>query len=384
MTTKADDLLRDGVRSGEVSGVVAMATASGSPPYVGAFGARSTVNSSRMTPDTIFQVSALVRPIMAVAGLQLVDSGVLGLDEPLRTIIPALNQPLVLTGFDRNRAPKLRPARGEITLRRVLNHTAGFNVGSWWDALADLERPWWAPPWAGSVSLLADPGSRWLHCSDIDLVAMIIERISGLTVAEYLHSEIFRELGMLDTGFEVGHRSRARVAGGWRKTDLDAGYASFYSTPKDYFEFVEAVLWGDESLLSPESFDLLCTNQIGALAVPNSLDIRAARTPAEINFYPEIRLHPQAMRKWSLGFMVTTQGVPDGPRAGSLTCAGGADSYCWIDPSARTAGVLFAQPTPYRPDATEAIFGGFQRAVYAERESHSRRHRDVARGPSDD
>src|SRR5882757_2555883 len=221
MTTKADDLLRGSVRSGEVSGVVAMATASGSPPYVGAFGTRSTVNSSRMSPDTIFQVSGLLRPIMAVAGLQLVDSGVLGIDEPLRTIIPALNQPLVLTGFDRNGTPKLRPARGEITLRRVLNHTAGFNVGSWWDALADLECPWWAPPWAGAVSLLADPGSRWLHCSDTDLIAMIIERISGLTVAEYLHSEIFRELGMLDTGFEVGHRSRWPVAGANRTSTPD-------------------------------------------------------------------------------------------------------------------------------------------------------------------
>ncbi|HTF48082.1 MAG TPA: serine hydrolase domain-containing protein [Pseudonocardia sp.] len=384
MTTKADDLLRGSVRSGEVSGVVAMATASGSPPYVGAFGARSTVNSSWMTPDTIFQVPGLVRPIMAVAGLQLVDSGVLGIDEPLRTIIPALNQPLVLTGFDRNGTPKLRPARGEITLRRVLNHTAGFNVGSWWDALADLECPWWAPPWAGAVSLLADPGSRWLHCSDTDLIAMIIERASGMTVAEYLHSEIFRELGMLDTGFEVGHRSRARVAGGWRKSDFHAGYTAFYTSPKDYFEFVEAVLWGDESLLSPESFDLLCTNQIGALSLPSSLDIREASTPGEINFYPEIRLHPEATRKWSLGFMVNSQAVPDGPRAGTLTCAGDADSYCWIDRSARTAGALFAQPTPYRPDATESIFGGFQRAIYAERASHSRRHRGVVRGPFDD
>src|SRR5882762_10158420 len=102
MTTKADDLLRDSVRSGEVSGVVAMATASGSPPYVCAFGARATVISSRMSPDTIFKAPGLARPIMAVAGLQLVDSGVLGLDEPLRTIIPALSQPLVLTGFDRS------------------------------------------------------------------------------------------------------------------------------------------------------------------------------------------------------------------------------------------------------------------------------------------
>lgn len=203
-------------------------------------------------------------------------------------------------------------------------------------------------------------------------------------MSEYLHSEIFRELGMRDTGFAVGHRSRPRVAGGWRKSDFDAGYANFYSSPKDYFEFVEAVLWGDESLLSPESFDLLCTNQIGALAVPNSLDIRDARTPGEINFYPEIRLHPQATRKWSLGFMVNTQAVPDGPRAGSLTCAGDADSYCWVDPSARTAGLLFAQPTAYRPDATESVFGGFQRAIYAERESRSRRHRGVVRGPSDD
>ena len=385
--TNVDGLLLEAVSSGQVSGVVAMAVANGCPPYTGAYGVRASLNSSRMSTDTVFQVEALLRPVMAVAALQLVDSGVIGLDQPLRTVIPALSRPSVLTGFNRRGAPVLRPARGEITLRQVLSHTAGLAVGSWWQVPAEPDDPlgmdlWGESPRADTVVLLADPGTRWLHCSDADVVGMIIEQVSGMTAAEYLEGEIFLELGMRDTGFDVGPRSRAKLAGGWLEHDGLDGYGSFYTTPKDYFEFVEAVLWGDQSLLSPESFELLRSNQIGALPVPKKLDLREVRTPGELNFYPEIRLHPAVAATWSLGFMVNPEDIPDGPEAGTLSCAGDANSYCWMDPAAGVAGLMFAQPKAGRPDGAEALFGMFQRAVYAGRRAHLRR--GEVSGPSDD
>jgi CubicO group peptidase (beta-lactamase class C family) len=107
-------------------------------------------------------------------------------------------------------------------------------VGSWWHGAVVLEDLWSLPYRPGSVTLLADPGTRWLHCADTDLIAMVIERTSGLPITEYLKSGIFRELGVLDTGFDVPHRSRARVAGGPRGVDDVLGHPSFYSTPRDY------------------------------------------------------------------------------------------------------------------------------------------------------
>jgi len=384
--TKVDDLLAASVSSGQVSGLAAMSVARGRATYSGAFGTRSSVNSSLMTVDTVFEGSALLRPVMAVAALQLVDAELLALDEPLRTVLPELAAPSVLIGFEPSGEPLLRAARGEITLRRLLNHTAGFNVGSWWDGALVYDDLWSLPYRAGSVSLLADPGTRWLHCADTDLIAMAIERISGLALDEYLKSGIFRELGMLDTGFDVPPRARARTAGGWSEPDDAEGLLSFYTTPKDFFEFLEAMLWRDESLLSPRSFDLVRGDQIGGLSVPRRLELSTARTPGDINFYPEIRLYPDIGRTWSLGFMVNLDAVPDGPRAGTQSCAGNANTFCWIDPVAEVAGLLFLRPgQPGAPGEQpgESFFGEFQRAVYADRETAGRPRRDAPEHPGE-
>ena len=370
-----DELLDGAVSSGVVSGAVGMATAQGCPSYAGAFGLRSSASWGRMSGDTLFRVDGLVRPVLAVAVLQLVDSCVVGLDQPLRTVVPALADPRVLTGFSPTGTPLLRPARGEITLRQVLSHTAGLADGSWPGTSTDLFTPYGSrPAGAPGVTLLADPGTRWLHHSDVELLRLVIERLAGMTVVEYLEDEIFRELGMADTGFAVdqGLRQDGR---------REPGRGGFLTTPRDYLEFVEAVLFQDQSVLSPDSFALLCTNQIGALTVPATVSLMRARTPADLNFYPELRLRSTMTGKWSLGFLVNLDDVPGGPEAGTLTCAGDAHSYCWVDPAARVAGLLFTEVRQGRSDASEVLFSGFQREVYASRRAH--RERGVG-GTSDD
>jgi methyl acetate hydrolase len=354
---KVDALLECAVDLGHVGGVVAMATADGCAPYAGAYGRSSADDTAAMSTDTIFQVSSMIRPIMTAAALTLVESGRLGLDEPLGTLFPELRAPRRQAGFTPNRRTAPKAARGKLTLRTLLNHTSGLT-----DVPGDGTLR--GSPGEDAPPLLFDPGTRWHHGGDLGLVGAVLERVAGVPVAGYLRSAVLDVLGMHDTGFEVEHSARRRVAGGWRGLAGSLSGTAFYSTPRDYFAFVQALLRRHGSLLSERSFDLMHHNQIGTLAVPTVLGLDSVRVPGEINYYPEIRLYPDVPRKWSLGFMVNDTPVPGGPRAGSLTCAAPARAYCWIDPDSGVAGVLFARHTPTYPDLVDSLFADLQRSVY--------------------
>lgn len=335
-----DGLLERAVGAGHVSGVVAMVAARGCVAYSGGHGSCSSGGAGGMTVDTVFPLSSMARPVLTVAALRLVDSGLLRLDEPLQTVLPELTGLRRLTGFDSAWNPVHRPVRGAVTLRRLLNHTSGLLDG----ALAGGARRA-----GGSVSVSFEPGSRWLYGGDMTPVGMVIERVSGMSVADYLRKGVFDALDMRRTGFDAVSST---------------GGVGFYSTPRDYFAFVEALLRCDGTLLSRESGELVRRNQIGSLSAPRVLGAGPVRVPGEMNFYPEIRLYPESERKWSLGFMVNLTAIPGGPGAGSLTCAS-SGAYCWMDPTSGVAGLLFARRTVGGPDLSEKLFGDFQRSVYA-------------------
>jgi len=348
-----DLLLERAVDAGHVSGVVAMAAAGGRVTYSGGFGSCA---SGGVTLDAEFPLSAMVRPVLAVAALRLVDAGLLRLDDPLDRLLPELAGLRRLTGFDATHGPQFRPARGSVTLRRLLSHTSGLLPGTG------------AGTGAGTVAF--EPGTRWLYNADLGPVGRVIERVSGRPLADWLRAEVFEPLGMRHTGFDS--------AGGCGGSGADG--MGFYSTPRDYFAFVGALLRGEPALLSRQSGDLLRRNQIGSLTAPRVLGLGPVRMPSEINFYPEVRLYPAAARKWSLGFMLTVEPVPGGPDAGSLTCAGGRGAYCWLDPATGVTGLLFARCARRGPDRTEALFGEFQASVYASlapAPGHGRRRRSV-------
>jgi methyl acetate hydrolase len=370
-----DALLECAVEMGHVGGVVVLASAHGCDDYAGAYGRSSVEDTTKMSIDTIFQASSMIRPILAVAALTLVDAGRLSLDEPLGGVLPQLHAPKRQSGFSPNGRPGLRAARGALTLRTVLTHTAGVT-----SRFGELASPTGWPDRPTSPTLLFDPGTRWHYGGDLGLVGAAIERVTGGRVADYLRTAIFEVLGMRDTGFQVEYGSRRRVAGGWQGLAAEPGETTFYSSPRDYFAFAEALLWRHRSLLSQESFELLRSNQIGALTVPRVLELDSVRVPDEINFYPEIRLYPTIERKWSLGFMVNDAPIPGGPRAGSLTCAAPAKAYCWIDHESGVAGVMFARRTPTYPDLVDSLFSDLQRSVYvsqAVRTNHEPRRRGV-------
>src|SRR5689334_20539126 len=121
-----DAVLRRATEAGDVPGVVAVAASDKGLFYEGAFGTRDVTKGPAMTPDTIFRIASMTKAVTSVAAMQLVERGLLALDGPVPDIDPALSAPQVLEGFDAGGAPRLRPARGPITLRHLLTHTAGF------------------------------------------------------------------------------------------------------------------------------------------------------------------------------------------------------------------------------------------------------------------
>jgi len=74
---------------------------------------------------------------------------------------------------------------------------------------------------------------------------------------------------------------------------------------------------------------------------------------------------PGTVKKWGLGFMISTAQVPGGRSPGSLTWAGLGNTYFWIDPAKEIAGVILMQLIPFADPKALALFDNFEKAVCA-------------------
>ena len=99
-------------------------------------------------------------------------------------------------------------------------------------------------------------------------------------------------------------------------------------------------------------------NAIGDLTV----QLLKTAMPASSN---DAEFFPGMVKKWSLGFMISTAAVAGGRGAGSLAWAGLGNTYFWIDPAKGVAGVILMQLLPFADPKALAIFDGFEKAVYA-------------------
>ena len=122
-----DELLQGLVDRNEIPGVVAAVTGRDRMLYKGAFGNMDTANNVEMSADAIFEIFSLTKPFTSVAVMMLLEEGRLGLDQPVSDFLPSLRKPEVITRFDEAAVTyETKPAEGEITIRHLLTHTAGF------------------------------------------------------------------------------------------------------------------------------------------------------------------------------------------------------------------------------------------------------------------
>jgi CubicO group peptidase (beta-lactamase class C family) len=205
-----------------------------------------------MTPDTLFWIASMTKPVTGVAVLMLQDDGKLKVSDPVATYLP---------GFADLKTPSGKPAN--LTITQILTHTSGLGEATGQAAqdaktLADLEKIWLATP------MQYEPGEKWKYTqSGINAAARIVEVISGKTFDVFVQERIFDPLGMKDTTFYPTEAQRARLVTAYAKNAttgaLDVvpprsefgprnrppqGNGGLYSTASDYARFCRMLLNG--------------------------------------------------------------------------------------------------------------------------------------------
>ena len=366
------------VEAANLPGMAAMIVDSAGERFSHAWGERDAVAHLPMALDTPCQIASMTKAIASVAAMQLVESGVLGLDDPVGKLLPELAAPRVLTGFGPDGAPQTRAAQGDITLRHLLTHTAGFG---YYFVHTDILKYYQhngipAPGRREGIEmpLMFDPGTRWEYSVATDWVGLVVEAATGERLRDYVTARILQPLGMDASGFHDAPPEglatvHTRTPRGFAKSpmfisnaEFDSGGGGLVSTAPDYARFLRAMLRGGEldgaRILAPETVAEMARNQIG--------DMRAGFMPTAIpSIAGSFDNLPDQHTGWGLGFLINPETGPNGRSPGSLAWAGIFNSYYWIDPAADVAGVFITQMTPFGDAGALAAFGALERLAYS-------------------
>jgi CubicO group peptidase (beta-lactamase class C family) len=315
--------------------------------------------------DHLFRVFSNTKLITSCAALLLFEDGRFGLDDPIEKFIPQLGNRRVLrsgaTSID-----DTEPARGSITIRQLLSHSAGLSYGLFDPGTvmfrAYQERMVLSPlttlaemmDTLAELPLVYHPGTSWEYSVAIDVVARLVEVVSGQTFDRFIQARILGPLGMVDTGFVVPEKDRSRLAAcyagadlmdpmkpGLTRTDnypwpgaylravprLDGGGGLVSSLP-DMVALVRSLLPGGSTLLKPETIALMMTNQLPdgvwmRFPVSGELVGRGYGLAGGLIVQPSPLHHPDASGEFYWGGLAGTQ--------------------WWISPKANVAGLLMTQ-----------------------------------------
>lgn len=337
----------------------------------------------------------------AISILQIVEKGLITLDEDVRPRIPFLNEVEIIKGFDNStRKPILEPNTRPITLRHLLTHTTGLAYDlsdellmKWRRAVGkDLINMTWTLE-GFSTPLLFPPGTDWSYGTGIDWATLLLEHVTGTKLSVYMDENIFTPLGMTSTGFWPAQLTTPRTMAAIPNRDhrgggllvpapspvpdkhpVESGGAGLFSTTADYAKLLRAVLrdgggGGDDDddhrhhhhLLSAESMELLFQPQLEGDLLRKMEERVALAKGMYAAEYAE-----DTPANFALGGMVNTEDLPGKRAAGSMMWSGYTNPHWWIDRKNGVAGVLQVSLLPPGDPVVAKLYDALERAVYAD------------------
>jgi CubicO group peptidase (beta-lactamase class C family) len=284
------------VATGKLAGAIVLIQQHGRPIYFKCFGVRDVATKQPMTPDTIFALHSMTKPITSLAAMMLIDNGRLALADPVSKYIPAFAA--VKVGVDSKTESgdsvlKLVPPNRPVTIEDLLRQTSGITydyIGG--DLIkkaytdADIfEGHFDNKEFAQRVArlpLARQPGTLWRYGHSTDVLGRIIEIVSGKSLFEFLKQRILSPLGMTSTRFVLhGAAEWARMAEPLpddailllaehdrrAHPEWESGGGGLVSTITDYARFAQMLLNGGrldgKQYLSPTAFKQMTTDHIG-------------------------------------------------------------------------------------------------------------------------
>jgi CubicO group peptidase (beta-lactamase class C family) len=284
------------VSTGKLPGAVILVQQHGRPLYLKTFGVQDVTTGTPMSPDTIFAIHSMTKPITSLAAMLLIDDGKLALDDPLSKYIPSFASVKVgmeVTRPDGTVAVELVPPVRPVTILDLMRHTSGITydyIGGKWIEKAYQDAQIFAEPFdnrefaerIARLPLARQPGTLWRYGHSTDILGRVIEVISGQSLYEFMKQRIFVPLGMTSTKFVLTKPDElARMARPLPSDTIlldaererlahpqwESGGGGLLTTVKDYARFAQMLLDGGmvdgKRYLSPASFKAMTTDQIG-------------------------------------------------------------------------------------------------------------------------
>ena len=374
-----DQCLAGFVDQGLYAGVSAMVLRNGRIVRVFAKGFQNRESKLPMTRGTIVRIYSMTKMVVSVAALTLVEEGRLGLLDPVADYLPEFSDPQVMIGGTAQN-PLLVPSNKPVTVHHLLTHTSGSVYGMSGESIDELygnarSELLSAPSLAEYVTRLSrlplahHPGTVFAYGYSTDILARVIEVISGMRLDKYLRERILDPLSMRDTDFAVPVDKRMRIAkvyerdatGQLRPHDnLDheeplgvrrfpSGGTGLFSTLDDFARFAQMLCdrgkLGELRILGRKTVEHMAANHLVGLENPYH-----ANQPSDVEGF-------------GLGVGVRIQGGLAGSpgTAGAIGWGGAATTLCRVDPAENLVMLCFAQHFPYDE---HRLFERFTNTVY--------------------
>lgn len=334
-----------------------------------AFGPSTWGKTDTVSEDHIFRIFSMTKAIASVAALQLVEKGLIGLDDPLNELMPEMDSIPIL-----NEEGKLIKSEEVITLKHLLNHTAGFGYDFTSERLNNFKPGNWEYE---DKPRLFEPGTKWQYGTNTDWVGKIIEKVSGQDLETYLRENITGPLQMNNTWFNVPDNLRDKIVS-WGTRD-STGFQEYprlpeepvttysaggglFGSPKDYLIFLECLMndgkYEGGQILKSETVEMMFENQL-----PNDINIDFelpdGGLPATVGRFPD------ESDKYGLAWAIENSEDEIIRSKGSVYWAGIANSYYTLDKNNGVAIVYFTQFLPFNDKESYDFYRLFEKEVYS-------------------
>ena len=334
---------------------------------------------SHYAKDTIFRIASMTKPITVVAALMLMEEGKFALDDPVSKFFPCFGDMKVVVGGTKEE-PLLEEPKVAVTIRHLMSCTSGLTYGGLFGTetvtdqilrevfakdLPTLFRDVEGEDFVQKLSkghLAFQPGTKWNYSLSFDVVALLVEKVSGQTIEHFCQQRIFKPLKMDNTSFMVDESKRARVAPltKFRNGHAHEGYdgpepfahdrepkisggGALMSTVEDYSRLLQCLVNGGTAngvtLLKESTVDEMTRNQL-----PDNKDMM------ELTLLPAFSESYGRGLGYGLGVSVLLdETVAPGARLsskGEYGWGGLYSTWFFVDPKQRLFGIMCSQLSP--------------------------------------
>ena len=349
------NFLENEIDEGRIPGAVTMVLRKGQLVHEESLGYSSLADKTLMQQDQLFYIQSMTKPIVTVAFMMLYEEGHFFLTDPVSKYLPAFKGLKVAKDIETGAEGETEPVNKEVTIAHILSHTAGFSHGLGSSQLdQDIMKALYYQPQENiesrvnsliSMPLIGHPGEQWYYSASPDILALLIEKISGMPCDEFMQKRLFNQLGMKDTGYNLpkekhnravslhNYNEDGKLVNSKRQTKLEGhtvfgGTHGLFSSAEDYMTFCQMLLnggeWNGTRFLSRKTIELMTLNHVGDM-------------------------HSKNGSGFGLGFGILTNLAKNESigSVGQYYWGGAYCTYFFIDPKEELISILMTQMAPY-------------------------------------